>query len=75
MPFDELDDILDQEIGFSAIDDEPMDTAAALNALDQSPVVEPEKPVTTVVSPARPMPKPKRNINHHQQQKKSLSNY
>ena len=59
MPFDELDDILDQEIGFSAIDDEPMDTAAALNALDQSPVVEPEKPVTTVVSPARPMPKPK----------------
>lgn len=57
-PFDELDDILDQEIGFSAIDDEPMDTAAALNALDQSQVVEPEKPVTTVVSPARPMPKP-----------------
>ncbi|WP_273049391.1 DNA translocase FtsK 4TM domain-containing protein, partial [Pseudoalteromonas sp.] len=59
MPFDELDDILDQEIGFSAIDDEPMDTEAALNALDQSQVVEPEKPVTTVVSPARPMPKPK----------------
>ncbi|MBH0062457.1 DNA translocase FtsK 4TM domain-containing protein [Pseudoalteromonas sp. NZS71] len=59
IPFDELDDILDQEIGFSAIDDEPMDTAAALNALDQSPVVEPEKPVTTVVSPARPMPKSK----------------
>ncbi|ASM50155.1 DNA segregation ATPase FtsK/SpoIIIE, S-DNA-T family [Pseudoalteromonas espejiana DSM 9414] len=58
-PFDELDDILDQEIGFSAIDDEPIDTAAALNALDQSQVVEPEKPVTTVVSPARPMPKPK----------------
>ncbi|AYM86801.1 DNA translocase FtsK [Pseudoalteromonas agarivorans] len=58
-PFDELDDILDQEIGFSAIDDEPMDTAAALNTLDQSQVVEPEKPVTTVVSPARPMPKPK----------------
>ncbi|MCQ8818906.1 DNA translocase FtsK 4TM domain-containing protein [Pseudoalteromonas agarivorans] len=58
-PFDELDNILDQEIGFSAIDDEPMDTAAALNALDQSQVVEPEKPVTTVVSPARPMPKPK----------------
>ncbi|MBH0042002.1 DNA translocase FtsK [Pseudoalteromonas sp. SWXJZ10B] len=59
MPFDELDDILDQEIGFSAIDDEPMDTEAALNALDQSPVIEPEKPVTTVVSPARPMPKAK----------------
>ncbi|MGO2275462.1 DNA translocase FtsK 4TM domain-containing protein [Pseudoalteromonas nigrifaciens] len=59
MPFDELDDILDQEIGFSAIDDDPMDTEAALNALDQSPVVEPEKPVTTVVSPARPMNKPK----------------
>ena len=58
-PFDELDDILDQEIGFSAIDDEPMDTAAALTALDQSQVVEPEKPVTTVVSPARPMPKAK----------------
>ena len=59
MPFDELDDILDQEIGFSAIDDEPMDTEAALNALDQSPVIEPEKPVRTVVSPARPMPKAK----------------
>ncbi|MEM5551729.1 DNA translocase FtsK 4TM domain-containing protein [Pseudoalteromonas neustonica] len=58
-PFDDLDDILDQEINFSAIDDEPMDTAAALNALDQSYVAEPEKPVTTVVSPARPMPKPK----------------
>ncbi|CAM3651475.1 MULTISPECIES: DNA translocase FtsK [Pseudoalteromonas] len=57
--FDDLDDILDQEINFSAIDDEPMDTAAALNALDQSYVAEPEKPVTTVVSPARPMPKPK----------------
>ncbi len=57
--FDDLDDILDQEINFSAIDDEPMDTAAALNALDQSHVAEPEKPVTTVVSPARPMPKPK----------------
>ncbi|MFU2509173.1 DNA translocase FtsK 4TM domain-containing protein [Pseudoalteromonas sp. ASV78] len=57
--FDDLDDILDQEINFSAIDDEPMDTAAALNALDQSHVAEPEKPITTVVSPARPMPKPK----------------
>ncbi|KPM83516.1 MULTISPECIES: DNA translocase FtsK [Pseudoalteromonas] len=57
--FDELDDILDQEIGFSALDDESFDTVSALNALDQSPVVEPEKPVTTVVSPARPMPKPK----------------
>lgn len=59
MPFDELDQILDQEISFSAIDDEPMDTEAALNALDQSPVVEPEKPATTVVSPARPINKPK----------------
>ncbi|MCG9710263.1 DNA translocase FtsK 4TM domain-containing protein [Pseudoalteromonas sp. Isolate3] len=57
--FDELDDILDQEIGFSALDDESFDTVSALNALDQSPVVEQEKPVTTVVSPARPMPKPK----------------
>ena len=57
--FDELDDILDQEIGFSALDDESFDTVSALNALDQSPVLEPEKPVTTVVSPARPMPKPK----------------
>ncbi|RZF93932.1 DNA translocase FtsK 4TM domain-containing protein [Pseudoalteromonas sp. N1230-9] len=59
--FDELDDILDQEIGFSALDDESFDTVSALNALDQSPVVdaEPEKPTTTVVSPARPMPKPK----------------
>ncbi|WP_394185426.1 DNA translocase FtsK [Pseudoalteromonas tetraodonis] len=59
MPFDELDQILDQEISFSAIDDEPMDTEAALNALDQSPVVEPEKPATTVVSPARPINKSK----------------
>jgi len=58
-PFDELDDILDQEINFSAIDDEPMDTAAALNALDQSQVVEAPPATTTVVSPARPMPKPK----------------
>jgi S-DNA-T family DNA segregation ATPase FtsK/SpoIIIE len=58
-PFDELDDILDQEISFSAIDDEPMDTEAALNALDQSQVVESEKPVTTVMSPARPLNKPK----------------
>ena len=57
--FDELDDILDQEIGFSALDDESFDTVSALNALDQSPVVEQEKPVTTVVSPARPMPKAK----------------
>lgn len=57
--FDELDDILDQEIGFSALDDESFDTVSALNALDQSPVVEPEKPTTTVVSPARPMPKAK----------------
>ncbi|QLE09145.1 DNA translocase FtsK 4TM domain-containing protein [Pseudoalteromonas shioyasakiensis] len=57
--FDELDDILDQEIGFSALDEESFDTVSALNALDQSPVVEQEKPVTTVVSPARPMPKPK----------------
>ncbi len=57
--FDELDDILDQEIGFSALDDESFDTVSALNALDQSPVVEPEKPVTTVVSPARPMPNAK----------------
>ncbi len=59
--FDELDDILDQEIGFSALDDESFDTVSALNALDHSPVVEPEseKQVTTVVSPARPMPKPK----------------
>lgn len=58
-PFDELDDILDQEINFSAIDDEPLDTAAALNALDHSQVVDAQKPTTTVVSPARPMPKPK----------------
>ncbi|URQ97538.1 DNA translocase FtsK 4TM domain-containing protein [Pseudoalteromonas sp. SCSIO 43095] len=62
MPFDELDQILDQEISFSAIDDEPMDTEAALNALDQSPVVEPEKPATTVVSPARPINKPKQGF-------------
>ncbi|WP_404340008.1 DNA translocase FtsK 4TM domain-containing protein [Pseudoalteromonas mariniglutinosa] len=56
--FDELDDILDQEIGFSAIDDDPLDTVSALNALDQSQVLEQQKPATTVVSPARPL-KPK----------------
>ena len=49
-PFDELDDILEQEINFSAIDDEPLDTVAALNALDEAPVHE-----TKVVSPARPL--------------------
>ena len=55
--FDELDDILEQEINFSAIDDEGFDTAAALNALDESaaPVVPRE---TTVVSPARPLKSP-----------------
>ncbi|MBQ4832498.1 DNA translocase FtsK 4TM domain-containing protein [Pseudoalteromonas sp. MMG010] len=58
--FDEIDDILDQEITtFSAIDDEPMDTAAALNALDQSQVIEPEIQPTTVISPAPPLPKAK----------------
>ncbi|WP_010604730.1 DNA translocase FtsK [Pseudoalteromonas maricaloris] len=51
--FDELDDILEQEINFSAIEDEPLDTVAALNALDEAPVHE-----TKVVSPARPL-KPK----------------
>lgn len=48
--FDELDDILEQEINFSAIEDEPLDTVAALNALDEAPVHE-----TKVVSPARPL--------------------
>ncbi|QPB83302.1 DUF87 domain-containing protein [Pseudoalteromonas rubra] len=52
--FDELDDILEQEINFSAVDDEAFDTVAALNALDDTPA-----PVETkVVSPARPL-KPK----------------
>jgi S-DNA-T family DNA segregation ATPase FtsK/SpoIIIE len=51
--FDELDDILEQEINFSAIDDEGFDTASALNALDES-AAEPVKQ-TTVVSPARPL--------------------
>ncbi|CAH9058161.1 hypothetical protein PSECIP111854_02145 [Pseudoalteromonas sp. CIP111854] len=51
--FDELDDILEQEINFSAIDDEGFDTASALNALDES-AAEPAKE-TTVVSPARPL--------------------
>ncbi|WP_440053051.1 DNA translocase FtsK 4TM domain-containing protein [Pseudoalteromonas sp. T1lg65] len=48
--FDELDDILEQEIAFSAVEDEPLDTVAALNALDEAPVHE-----TKVVSPARPI--------------------
>jgi S-DNA-T family DNA segregation ATPase FtsK/SpoIIIE len=57
--FDELDNILEQEINFSAIDDEGFDTAAALNALDESSAhVIPETEEireTTVVSPARPI--------------------
>ncbi|MCF2858679.1 DNA translocase FtsK 4TM domain-containing protein [Pseudoalteromonas sp. SMS1] len=51
--FDELDHILEQEINFSAIDDESLDTVAALNALDDAAVK--EEPITTVVSPARPI--------------------
>ncbi|MDK1286491.1 DNA translocase FtsK [Pseudoalteromonas umbrosa] len=54
--FDELDHILEQEINFSAIDDESLDTVAALNALDDAAVK--EEPVTKVVSPARPINKP-----------------
>ncbi|MCF6442445.1 DNA translocase FtsK 4TM domain-containing protein [Pseudoalteromonas luteoviolacea] len=54
--FDELDHILEQEINFSAIDDESLDTVAALNALDDAAVK--EEPVTKVVSPARPIKKP-----------------
>ncbi|KAF7771238.1 DNA segregation ATPase FtsK/SpoIIIE, S-DNA-T family [Pseudoalteromonas citrea] len=57
--FDELDNILEQEINFSAIDDEGFDTAAALNALDESAAptfTADDKPrETTVVSPARPI--------------------
>ncbi|WP_105168463.1 DNA translocase FtsK [Pseudoalteromonas sp. T1lg23B] len=56
--FDELDDILEQEINFSAIDDEGFDTASALNALDESAASstsEHEVKQTTVVSPARPL--------------------
>ncbi|NOU49406.1 DUF87 domain-containing protein [Pseudoalteromonas sp. JBTF-M23] len=60
--FDELDDILEQEINFSAIDDEEFDTASALNALDESAATPDNLPQgpkeTTVVSPARPL-KPK----------------
>ncbi|MBD1581370.1 DNA translocase FtsK [Pseudoalteromonas sp. S16_S37] len=56
--FDELDDILDQEINFSAIDDEGFDTASALNALDESAAMPQGPKETTVVSPARPL-KPK----------------
>ncbi|TMP36019.1 DNA translocase FtsK [Pseudoalteromonas rubra] len=52
--FDELDDILEQEINFSAVDDEAFDTVAALNALDDTPA----PAETKVVSPARPL-KPK----------------
>ncbi|BBN81846.1 DNA translocase FtsK [Pseudoalteromonas sp. A25] len=57
--FDELDDILEQEINFSAIDDEGFDTASALNALDESAASTSEPaqsvPETTVMSPARPL--------------------
>ncbi|MBQ4851614.1 DNA translocase FtsK [Pseudoalteromonas sp. MMG012] len=66
--FDELDNILEQEINFSAIDDEGFDTAAALNALDESaaPVVSREVPrETTVMSPARPL---KQTVNHTEAQ-------
>ncbi|MBQ4838592.1 DNA translocase FtsK [Pseudoalteromonas luteoviolacea] len=59
--FDELDHILEQEINFSAIDDESLDTVAALNALDDAAVK--EEPVTKVVSPARPLKKPDGEAN------------
>jgi S-DNA-T family DNA segregation ATPase FtsK/SpoIIIE len=52
--FDELDDILEQEINFSAIDDDDFDASSALKGLDNAPVVA-EEPQTTVVSPARPL--------------------
>jgi len=34
--FDDINNILDQDIGFSAIEEEPIDTASALNSLDQN---------------------------------------
>ncbi|KZN33199.1 DNA translocase FtsK [Pseudoalteromonas luteoviolacea] len=61
--FDELDHILEQEINFSAIDDESLDTVAALNALDDAAVK--EEPTTTVVSPARPINKAKEEKSSH----------
>jgi len=53
--FDELDDILEQEINFSAIDDDDFDASSALQGLDDAPVLAQE---TRVQSPARPL-KPK----------------
>ena len=34
--FDDINSILDQDMSFSAIEDEPIDTASALNSLDQN---------------------------------------
>lgn len=55
--FDELDDILEQEINFSAIDDDDFDVSSALQGLDDAPVLA-QEPETRVQSPARPL-KPK----------------
>ncbi|TLX46382.1 cell division protein FtsK [Pseudoalteromonas phenolica] len=52
--FDELDDILEQEINFSAIDDDDFDASSALQGLDDAPVVAQEQE-TRVQSPARPL--------------------
>jgi S-DNA-T family DNA segregation ATPase FtsK/SpoIIIE len=50
--FDELDDILEQEINFSAIDDDDFDASSALQGLDEAPALAQE---TRVQSPARPL--------------------
>ena len=52
--FDELDDILEQEINFSAIDDDDFDASSALQGLDNAPVLSQEQE-TRVQSPARPL--------------------
>ena len=61
--FDELDEILEQEISFSAIDDDNFDVPGAVQGLDDAPVITQEKP-TKVVSPARPIKPKQQNDNH-----------
>ncbi|WMN60051.1 DNA translocase FtsK 4TM domain-containing protein [Pseudoalteromonas xiamenensis] len=53
--FDDLDAALEQELSFSAIEDDDIDTVAALNQLDETAHMHPKAAETVVVSPARPL--------------------
>ncbi|WP_462163943.1 DNA translocase FtsK [Pseudoalteromonas xiamenensis] len=53
--FDDLDAALEQELSFSAIEDDDIDTVAALNQLDETAHMHPKVAETVVMSPARPL--------------------